>query len=183
MHGQPFSEDKVIAAHDIYLLVKNIADSQDISRMTGSHHSMIPLNKLYEKKQRTLIMPFEIITVIKPKQLRDISLKYAYDTNPLDPSFTHYMTPGSVMAVILDKDIRRSIGFVVHARQLANTLDVDIDKLNSLQFDTVTALRMLKSRYNIDIDESAIDEIAKFDSDVLSVDGQACIELNTQYFT
>lgn len=178
--GSPIDGERVIASHDIFLMVKNIEADFNVGRLVGSHHSMIPLKKLYENKLRTIIIPFEVVSVIKPKQLGKFSLQYAYETAPLDEAFTHYITPASVMAIVLNKDVKQTIGFVVHARQLANVLGVENNKLNSLQYDTANALRMLKSRYNIEINESLITSISQFDSDIITIDGKAVIELHTQ---
>lgn len=177
--GSQFDDKHIIASHDYIVMIKDQEEGVFPSRLIGSHHAMTPTKELFKNKQIKIIVPFELITIVKPTNLGNISLQYAYDNNPLHPCFIHYLTPAPVVGLNLNNDINQTIGYVAHAFYMSQLINLESDKINALQFDTKNALLLLKHRYNIALNESIIDSISEFEEAVIKQEGQFCVEIHT----
>lgn len=177
--GSKFDDKFIVASHDYIVMVKDQEQGVFPSRLIGSHHAMIPTKELFKNKAIKIIVPFEIVTIVKPTNLGNINLQYAYDNNPLHPCFIHYLTPSPVVGLNLNNDINQTIGYVVHASYLGKLIGLDKDKVNALQFDTKNALLLLKNRYNIALSDDVINSISDFDEAVIKQEGQFCVEIHT----
>lgn len=193
--NQENDSDIFIANHQRLIVTKKISVNgfkSEVGRLVGMNNLNNSMDAFFKDKDGVLIQPYELTTIVKKEALGGVSPDYAYEMNPLHPCFHHVLSPSPVMGYALEGDLKRLIGYVVHAKMLfkllssakvISNINLDADQFRlkdhmALQYDTQTALKLLEYRYCIDVDKESVENIAEFDKKLEEFStGACCIEL------
>lgn len=145
----------------------------------GSHNKKITPKADLKEKTGTLLLPFNLIATVD-KKLMPIDVVTALIQNPLHECFSYKLSPSPATSLAVDNDLDKQMAFITHPKMLFDFFDVEHkEQLDALYYDTRLALDILKSKYNISINEKTMREVADIDEKLSQKNGVACIEITT----
>lgn len=158
----------------------------EIKDFVGTHNRKIFQNFAYsELKNHKLIIPFEMFTILTGS-LGGVDKDYAFSTNPTHECFKHFIRPAPVVGVAMGGDLEKLVGYVTNPKLLEIYLNLmDDDMRNTpkgdLEFDTQSALRLLKYRYDINVNQQTLDAITQYEQDLSKHQkGKVIIEIHNR---
>lgn len=126
----------------------------------------------------TLLIPYDLVGCIA-KELMPIDVGDAIQQNPLHDSFSYKLSPSPATSFAINHDLQNQMAFITHPKMMIGFLEgAHEEQLKSLPYDTRLALDLLNSKYNIDVNKKAMQEIADIDAKLSKIQGPACIEIN-----
>lgn len=170
------TNELLVANHEILLFSLPVAGEKFklMNRILGMHNALNTNEYLFKGKNLHFIIPFEMITLVHSGHVFDLVPSECFKKQPLSKVFHTSLTPAAVAGVCINGNIQNTQGYVVHTDALLQEIirstnpasisseDME-DKRASLQYDTGLALKMLKSRYSLPIDDEYIARIVNFD--------------------
>lgn len=173
---------KVLASSSIILMNFSALgeDYKRLKRLMG-FHNLSSNEVLFTGKKINIVIPFEMTVLLDKKALPNpnvpASLMFALE--PTNKVFEISLTPAPVSALIVDNNMPAAMGYVVHPNILFEHLksvdgwrdaryekSTDEDIKSALQWDTQMALKMLKHRYLLDIDDAYLKRISDMDEKI-----------------
>lgn len=147
-----------------------------IKRLMG-FHNLSSNQFMFKDKQVNVIIPFEITVLLNKRLLPadNIPASIMFTLEPLNKAFTTVITPAPVAGIAMDGDLSNTQAFVVHPNILYNQLHQDgllddvlkqsseEDVKSSLRWDSSMALKLLKHRYQIQINDDYINRVQAMD--------------------
>lgn len=145
----------------------------------GSHNKKITPKADLKDKTGTLILPFNLIATVD-KTLMPIDVMTALIQNPLHECFSYKLSPSPATSLAIEHDLQKQMAFITHPKMLHDFFEVEHkEQLDAIHYDTRLALDILKSKYNISINEKTMQEVAEIDKKLSQKNGVACIEITT----
>jgi hypothetical protein len=143
----------------------------------GSHNKMVLPKKDLKDKTGTLIIPYDLVVSV-PKRFMPIDVATAFEQNPWHDCFSFKLSPSPATSLAINHDLMRQMAFMTHPKMLEGFIeDGNEEQVKSLYYDTRLALDLLKSKYNIDVSEKMLKELADIDGKLANINGSACIEI------
>lgn len=143
----------------------------------GSHNKMVLPKKDLRENVGTLIIPYDLVATIK-KSLMPIDVGIAIMQQPFHESFSYKLSPSPATSLAIEHDLQRQMAFMTHPKMMAEFVEGgNEEQIKSLSYDTRLALDLLKSKYNIDVNEETLKELAAIDQKLSNISGSACIEI------
>lgn len=179
------SNEPILINQCVLLLICDLQNTGFMVKdFIGSHNQKIFHAAAYnEETHHKLIIPFELITTLVGT-LGSVEKNYAFINNPLHPCFCHQIKAAPVMGVAVGGDINRLIAYVTNPELLRHYLaallpnEKDIAG-RELEYDTYTAMSLLKHRYGVDIADSIFKKLEKVERDLQKhASGQVVLELH-----
>lgn len=140
----------------------------------GSHNNDKRIDLYMNSKDKlNLLIPFELVLKVEKIKM-PIDVRMAVIQNPFHECFRCLLTPAPVAGIAINSDLRKLIGYVVHPDSLTKLLGDNISENQKilLQYDTKNALNILKFKYGINIDDSAIARLDKLETDLMNTHNQ-----------
>lgn len=180
------SSDPCIISQSVLLLVCDLTETEfNIINYLGYHNRKIFQSVAFKNElNHKLILPFELVTILVGS-LGGVDSNYAFFNNPTHPCFYHDIRPAPVVGVAVAGNIERLIGYVASPNLLADYLNVmfqgsqTVDE-TKIEFDTYTALQLLKNRYGVAVSHSVFQTLQKAEHDLSRFPtGQVVLELHS----
>lgn len=144
----------------------------------GTHNTLIMSKSERSSMVGTLLIPYDLVGCIA-KELMPIDVGDAIQQNPLHDSFSYKLSPSPATSFAINHDLQNQMAFITHPKMMIGFLEgAHEEQLKSLPYDTRLALDLLNSKYNIDVNKKAMQEIADIDAKLSKIQGPACIEIN-----
>lgn len=173
---------KMLAASHIFLLNFSALgeDYKRFKRLMG-FHNLSSNEVLLTDKKVNVIIPFEMTVFLDKKHLPrpDVPASLMFALEPENKAFEIALSPAPVSGLIVDNNMPAMLGYVVHPNILFENLksldgwrderyekSTDADIKSALQWDTQIALKLLKYRYMLDIDDEYIKRVSELDDKI-----------------
>lgn len=180
--SQKSSDDKnhyvLIAKVILAYRLESVGSIEYFLANIGTHNTFVVSKSERTKMVGTLLIPYDLVGCID-KKLMPIDVSDAIQQNPLHESFSYKLSPSPATSFAIDHDLQNQMAFITHPKIMLGFLENQHEEqLKSLSFDTRLALDLLNSKYNIDVNKKAMQELADIDTKLSKINGPVCIEIN-----
>lgn len=181
-HYQKSSDDKyhyaLIAKVVLAYRLETLGSIEYFLANIGTHNTLIMSKSERSQLVGTLLIPYDLIGCIA-KHLMPVELDVALHQNPLHESFSYKLSPSPATSFAINHDLQNQMAFITHPKMMIPFVEnAHEEQIKSLSFDTRLALDLLNSKYNIDVNKKAMQELADIDEKLSKIEGPACIEIN-----